>query len=388
MSEQHFEERWVCQVCSCSIDYDSSSTNPDLATHIRGHDATLTDCEIQLIIRHTCSRQPARLRACAFCGGCGAYEMEAPEEHWERLTKHMVEDHMIPLSMLSIPLDLETRKDPDSFARRPVGTADGSTQEMVNSVSLNFSDAISEHSATAGEILTSQNLHFLDIGKEIDVFVEGWLGELAEASTSSRLAKHFPQRPGVHQDDGSDAVPAPGQAVPSLLPEADAVADDPSGPPTTGEIDESGPAAIERPGSPTDSSALPLNRSPWQVYNLLTFGRSTAMYERETLLTITDGGGVRGFWSLLVLDYLMRLVAEREESFDDPSSDMHPAFHSFDPMQYQMDPYPTYFTDKERQISTGLKMYDRDHAIRNDSPTKRFLPCHYFDYIGGTSTGG
>ena len=74
----------------------------------------------------------------------------------------------------------------------------------------------------------------------------------------------------------------------------------------------------------------------------------------KILLTL-DGGGVRGLSTLYILQALMRSISQQERKLDDESksSSYSPLFRS---------------------------------ASSNDDT--EYLPCHYFDYIGGTSTGG
>ena len=64
---------------------------------------------------------------------------------------------------------------------------------------------------------------------------------------------------------------------------------------------------------------------------------------------MTDGGGIRGYSSLLILQRLMHEVAECE---------------------------------KRLQKEDGLIGTQRE--FKEDE----LLPCHYFDYMYGTSTGG
>ncbi|KAI0860405.1 acyl transferase/acyl hydrolase/lysophospholipase [Xylaria cubensis] len=71
-----------------------------------------------------------------------------------------------------------------------------------------------------------------------------------------------------------------------------------------------------------------------------------------------DGGGIRGYWSLLVLGELMKLIKVEEESRHRPARS---SFHPYDEPR------------NVSRISQAL-----------ETP---FLPCHYFDYVGGTSTG-
>ncbi|TRX92716.1 hypothetical protein FHL15_006390 [Xylaria flabelliformis] len=69
-------------------------------------------------------------------------------------------------------------------------------------------------------------------------------------------------------------------------------------------------------------------------------------------------GGIRGYWSLLVLGELMKLIKVEEENRDGPTRS---SFH----------PY-----DEPRNV------FRTSQAL--ETP---FLPCHYFDYVAGTSTG-
>ncbi|KAF2195450.1 FabD/lysophospholipase-like protein [Zopfia rhizophila CBS 207.26] len=71
----------------------------------------------------------------------------------------------------------------------------------------------------------------------------------------------------------------------------------------------------------------------------------------EDLILTLDGGGIRGYASLLILQRLMHEVAECEKRFEDEEG-----------------PVP----GSERH------KFDEDEL----------LPCHYFDYMYGTSTGG
>lgn len=70
------------------------------------------------------------------------------------------------------------------------------------------------------------------------------------------------------------------------------------------------------------------------------------------LILTLDGGGIRGYSSLLILEKLMKEVVRWEN----------------------------YFEEKEQQ--SGLKVERRTFE------EKTILPCHYFDFMYGTSTGG
>jgi hypothetical protein len=69
-----------------------------------------------------------------------------------------------------------------------------------------------------------------------------------------------------------------------------------------------------------------------------------------------DGGGIRGYATLLLLKSLMQEVANEER-----------------------------FADQALRHEVGIT-----HYASNTDPLKHLppLPCHYFDYIIGTSTGG
>lgn len=94
--------------------------------------------------------------------------------------------------------------------------------------------------------------------------------------------------------------------------------------------------------------------NPWEEVSLLCF----------------DGGGVRAYASLLLLEALMREIArvEQDEALLSsalegvPGADTTRATSSFHPL--------------ESTLNTG------------DPDTLPYLPCHYFDFIAGSGTGG
>ncbi|KAL9044610.1 MAG: hypothetical protein Q9214_002264 [Letrouitia sp. 1 TL-2023] len=97
-------------------------------------------------------------------------------------------------------------------------------------------------------------------------------------------------------------------------------------------------------------------------------------WERKTLLTL-DGGGVRGYSSLLILQQLMKTISSIEQENPNVRSSVHP----LKPKDYE------YRRDIERR-TTGES--PPELAFEHASESSRYLPCHYFDYIAGTSTGG
>ena len=74
-------------------------------------------------------------------------------------------------------------------------------------------------------------------------------------------------------------------------------------------------------------------------------------------MEIVDGGGVRVYSSLLILKEIMETIIRHEKSYPDEPTESHgPAESSYHPLE------PPEGDD--------------------------WLPCHYFDYIGGTGSGG
>ena len=93
-----------------------------------------------------------------------------------------------------------------------------------------------------------------------------------------------------------------------------------------------------------------------------------------------DGGGIRGYSALLILQELMKVIGgiEREYACGHSEAD-GPATSSYHPL---------------KPLSAALcRATDtRPQAKNSGKPPKTesssWLPCHYFDYIAGTSTGG
>ena len=96
---------------------------------------------------------------------------------------------------------------------------------------------------------------------------------------------------------------------------------------------------LHEPSESAEADPLVDERGPWDRKNLLTL----------------DGGGVRGFYQLLLLQKLMADIAKLEQELNDESKSS-----SYSPL----------FRSIPSNDDTG------------------YLPCHYFDYIAGTSTGG
>lgn len=96
---------------------------------------------------------------------------------------------------------------------------------------------------------------------------------------------------------------------------------------------------------------------------------------------ITDGGGIRGYGSLLILGALMEKVGIEERRMD-------PAIKSsFSPCMYKPTKigFRTPYTKNVESFEASVVAETNSEGLCNDS---LFLPCHYFDYGAGTSTGG
>ncbi|ORY16706.1 acyl transferase/acyl hydrolase/lysophospholipase [Clohesyomyces aquaticus] len=124
-------------------------------------------------------------------------------------------------------------------------------------------------------------------------------------------------------------------------------------------------------------------------------------WKRSCVLTL-DGGGIRGYASLWMLKILMDKVKEVEENHANG-----PHESSFCPRISETkgrgngdagaSAEPTNMGARRKRTLTTLdkdgSQVRRERGASNspDAPrpsTKGYLPCHYFDYIGGTSTGG
>ncbi|KAI1751776.1 acyl transferase/acyl hydrolase/lysophospholipase [Xylaria castorea] len=85
----------------------------------------------------------------------------------------------------------------------------------------------------------------------------------------------------------------------------------------------------------------------------------------QKILLSFDGGGVRGYWSLLVLQHLMQVIRNFEVAEDGATrSSFHPC-----------------------ETPNNVSHLTNPGNLDNHTEYTPFLPCHYFDYIGGTSTG-
>src|SRR5271163_2745877 len=101
-----------------------------------------------------------------------------------------------------------------------------------------------------------------------------------------------------------------------------------------------------------------------------------------------DGGGIRGYGSLLILRALMIKIGAEERRLD-PRTES-----SFYPCMYK--PRSREPELQQRPTGNGSKEVPDPDATTIPVPTPTaklpdsslFLPCHYFRYASGTSTGG
>lgn len=86
--------------------------------------------------------------------------------------------------------------------------------------------------------------------------------------------------------------------------------------------------------------------------------------------TDTDGGGIKGFTSLILLRELVKEIArcERAKDPDAVNSDSSPLFQAS-------------FDDEEDAQTQGDIFTDRE-------PEDSYRLCHYFDFVCGTGYGG
>ena len=92
-----------------------------------------------------------------------------------------------------------------------------------------------------------------------------------------------------------------------------------------------------------------------------------------------DGGGIRGLWTLLALQRLFDFIANLEEEAD---KEVYTSFH---PERLPENVSQVPLTDEERRPIELA--YDPNIRARNQPQNRRYLPCHYFDHICGSSTG-
>ncbi|KAL9013546.1 MAG: hypothetical protein Q9173_001758 [Seirophora scorigena] len=104
-----------------------------------------------------------------------------------------------------------------------------------------------------------------------------------------------------------------------------------------------------------------------------------------------DGGGIRGYGSLLILQELMNKIGDEEKRLDVLDGQPGKTESSFAPGLYKpvlselrRTTSDSSLTDDDPPTATNTSISD----IKGLPNSSLFLPCHYFDYAVGTSTGG
>lgn len=103
----------------------------------------------------------------------------------------------------------------------------------------------------------------------------------------------------------------------------------------------------------------------------------TAAWDQKAILSL-DGGGIRGYSALLIIKGIMKAVKRKETTWPaGPHEADGPAESSYHPLS------------STQVMATDTRSLSGDEDTEDQSSgSSQWLPCHYFDYIAGTSTGG
>lgn len=130
-----------------------------------------------------------------------------------------------------------------------------------------------------------------------------------------------------------------------------------------------------------DFFAHRFHREEWEKQAIVSFGesQSSKRLKLKTHLTDLDGGGIRGLGSLLILQELMNKVGDEEKR---TGREDGYAESSFSPC-----PYKPIYPNRTRTDSSEVGMLSGATSVGLPN-SSLYLPCHYFTYAAGTSTGG
>jgi hypothetical protein len=164
---------------------------------------------------------------------------------------------------------------------------------------------------------------------------------------------------------------------------------------STGEMEPAAPNDVPREQSQprrseTERSAAQhgsVRNEHWKKKNLLSLGISDLACDisRSSTDTSLDGGGVRGFWTLLVLQLLATYIYTEEVNQAIAAGESRDEIHSFWPLRY-----PKHVSQCENASQRRSEEDPDDGDGSRSIPgteTQAVLFCHYFDIICGTSTG-
>ena len=132
-----------------------------------------------------------------------------------------------------------------------------------------------------------------------------------------------------------------------------------------------------------------LGREEWTRQAVISFGKNFHYLWNTKSDLGPDGGGIRGYGSLLILQDLMNKIGNLEKDLDKTTES------SFSPCDYKStvaepastsggsaNPLPLDPTEPTAIDAVGPT---ESHNLPNSA---LFLPCHYFNYAAGSSTGG
>ena len=132
-----------------------------------------------------------------------------------------------------------------------------------------------------------------------------------------------------------------------------------------------------------------LKREEWKRQAVISFGKNFHyLWNTQSDLGL-DGGGIRGYGSLLILQDLMNKIGNLEKALDKTTES------SFSPCDYKSTTVKPANTSGGSTNTLPLDLSEPT-AIDVVGPTEShnlpnsalFLPCHYFNYAAGSSTGG
>ncbi|KAL8822881.1 MAG: hypothetical protein Q9191_006393 [Dirinaria sp. TL-2023a] len=108
-------------------------------------------------------------------------------------------------------------------------------------------------------------------------------------------------------------------------------------------------------------------------------------WTKQAILSL-DGGGIRGYASLLILRELMNKIGDEEKKYDLEEGPAHSSFFPspFRPISAQS--AMSKGAAPSPELLEGSPIVPSPHG--NLPNSSLFYPCHYFTYAAGTSTGG
>lgn len=129
--------------------------------------------------------------------------------------------------------------------------------------------------------------------------------------------------------------------------------------------------------NPSLTTFASLYEDPWDKQCVLSLGEFCPIINSFRADICKDGGGIRGYSSLIILRALMVKIEAIETK--DLSEEEKESHSSYDPHQYVPCVQNIEATSTDAGATEGQAACGR---------SCRYIPAHYFDYVGGTSTGG